>query len=455
MRKQVSLKISISGVRGVVGDSLTPQLAARFAQALGTYLGRGKVIVGQDTRPSGIMVKNAIIAGLLSVGCQPADCGIAPIPSIQNLIPETNAVGGIVVTASHNPPQWNGLKFINAKGLFLNFSQFEELLDIYHHRDFSFVSFDKYKSPILEENPTEVHLRKLLDYLDVESIRKKKFRVVADCSNGAGAILTPKFLEALGCEMILLNTTPDGSFAHLPEPVPENLRVLCRMVRKNRADVGFAQDADADRLAIISEKGEALGEELTLALAVKYLLSKKTGPVVTNLSTTAALDDIARQRGVPLFRTKIGEIHVVEELLARAAVIGGEGNGGVILPDIHPCRDSFTAMGLTLEFMASSGKTISQLRREIPPYHLIKDKVEGTPERAQRIIIELKKKYAGKGHISTLDGLKIQFKNSWFHVRPSNTEPIIRILAEARKREEAKKLIHKLKREMRELERWK
>ncbi|MFB0564392.1 MAG: phosphoglucosamine mutase [Candidatus Aminicenantaceae bacterium] len=455
MRKRLPLKISISGVRGVTGDSLTPQLSASFAQAFGSYLGRGKVIVGQDTRASGTMIKNAIFSGLLSVGCQPVNIDICPIPSILIFTKEKKAVGGIAVTASHNPKDWNGLKFINAKGLFLNHPQIEEFLDIYHQGDFSLVTVDHYRSLVSEKNPTNIHLNKLLNYLDVDLIRRKKFKVVADCCNGAGTVLMPQFLKNLGCQMTLINTTLDGAFAHHPEPLPENLNRLINMVKEKKADIGFVQDADADRLSIINEKGEPIGEELSLALAVKYILNKKPGAVVTNLSTTQAIDDISGEINVPVFRTKIGEINVVEEIINKKAVIGGEGNGGVILPEIHPCRDSFTAMGLILEYMASSGKSVSQLRQGIPKYYMIKDKIDATSDQAHHIIRELKKQYSGKEQISTLDGLKINFSQAWIHIRPSNTEPIIRLVAEAKNRKMVENLVESFKKEILEVMEWK
>lgn len=457
MKRRASLKISISGVRGIVGDSLTPQLAATLAQAFGTYLGRGVFIVGQDSRKSGTMVKKAVLSGLLSVGCQPVEIGICPIPSIQILTKESKATGGIAVTASHNPKEWNGLKFINGEGLFLNYHQMEEFLDIYHQGEFFLADVNKYKKPRLEKKPTKPHLRKLLSYFNVDLIRKKKFKVVIDCCNGAGVVLVPQILEALGCQQILINAVPDGTFAHHPEPLPENIAELCSTIVEKMADVGFVQDADADRLSICNEKGEPLGEELTLALASKYILSKKPGPVVTNLSTSKAIDDIARGFNVPVFRTKIGEVNVVEKILTLQGKtgFGGEGNGGVILPDIHPCRDSFTAMCLILECMASSGKTISELQKEVPKYHMIKDKIEGTPEQAYRIIRQLKKKYRNKGEISLIDGLKIQFKNYWFHIRPSNTEPIIRLIVEARSKVKAERTVAQFKKEISEIRRWK
>jgi phosphomannomutase len=453
MMRVASLKISISGVRGIVGESLTPQLVASFAQAFGTYIEGGTVIIGQDSRTSGIMVKNAVISGLLSVGCQPIDVGICPIPSFQVFTKKAKARGGIAVTASHNPKEWNGLKFINGEGLFLNYHQTEEFLDIYHQGEFSLIEAEKYKIPKSEKNPTGPHLRKLLSYFKAGLISKKKFKVAIDCANGAGAVLAPQFLKALDCKAILINCVPDGSFAHHPEPLPENIAQLCQAVIENKADVGFVQDADADRLAVVNEKGEPLGEEMTLLLASKYVLSKNPGPVVINLSTSQAMDDITSGFKVPLIRTKIGEINVVEGIFAQhcKTAIGGEGNGGVILPDIHLCRDSFTAMGLILEYMASSGRTISELQDEIPQYYMIKEKIKGTQEQAYQLIRQLKRKYWNRGEISLLDGLKIQFEDYWFHIRPSNTEPIIRLIVEAKSREKAAKTVRQLKKEISEI----
>lgn len=450
MKKRSTLKISISGVRGIIGDSLTPQLAAAFAQAFGTYIGGGPIIVGQDARPSGTMIKQAIISGLLASGCQPVDVGICPIPSFLFLTKESKASGGISVTASHNPREWNGLKFISRDGLYLTPHQTEEFLDIYHQGEFSFAEAERYKTLKTESQPAEPHLRKLLGYFDVDLIRRRKFKVAIDCGNGAGAILAPRLLEGLGCEAVFIHAIPDGSFAHQPEPLPENIREICRTVVKNKADIGFVQDADADRLAIVNNKGEPLGEELTLALAAQYVLGKKKGSVVCNLSTTRAIDDIAAARKATVFRTKIGEIHVVEKVLSAepAAAIAGEGNGGVILPDVHPCRDSFAAMGLTLEYLASSGSSISTLQKRIPKYFMIKDKVEGSAEQAYRLISLLKKNVEGQGKVNLLDGMKVDFPDHWIHVRPSNTEPVIRVIAEAKTEEKAKAVIRRLKKEI-------
>jgi len=348
MTKSHSLKVGVSGVRGVVGESLTPQLAARFASAFGTYIGRGRIVVAQDARPSGPMIKNAVIAGLLATGCQPVDIGIAPIPSVLVFTEESQAAGGVAVTASHNPPEWNGLKFLSARGLYLNPSQVEEFLDIYHQGEFSFIRADKFKKMTAEPDPLAPHLTRLLKALDVAMIRERKLKVVADCCNGAGSVLMPGFLEALGCRTFLINDRPDGAFVRDSEPVPENLKDICRQVVETKADVGFAQDADADRLAIIDERGEPLGEELTLALAVKHVLARTPGPVAVNMSTTRAIDDIAAAAGVPVYRTKIGEINVVEEVIQKNAVIGGEGKTGASSgPGSTPAATAFRRRALS------------------------------------------------------------------------------------------------------------
>jgi phosphomannomutase len=450
MKKTSSLKISISGVRGIVGDSLTPQLAGTFAQAFGTYIGGGPVVVGRDTRASGTMLEQAVLAGLLATGCQPVEVGICPIPSFLFLTKDIKAAGGVAVTASHNPKEWNGLKFISRDGLYLTPHQTEEFLDIYHQGEFTLAAPERYKEMKTEPEPAAPHLRKLLGHFDVGLIRRQGFKVAVDCGSGAGATLVPRLLDELGCEAILINAIPDGSFAHQPEPLPENIREICRTVVRREADVGFVQDADADRLAIVSEKGLPLGEEMTLALAAQYVLSRKKGSVVCNLSTTRAIDDIAASHKAKVIRTKIGEINVVEKLLSAEppAAIGGEGNGGVILPDIHPCRDSFTAICLILEAMARSGKSVSALRRAVPNYIMIKDRVEGSAEQAYRLIGQLKKIYEDKGRVSLLDGMKVDFPDHWIHVRPSNTEPIIRVIAEAKTPERARSALRKLKTEI-------
>ncbi|MDI6699528.1 MAG: phosphoglucosamine mutase [Candidatus Saccharicenans sp.] len=447
MKKRLPLKVSVSGVRGVVGESLTPQIAARFASAFGTYLGPGQVLVGQDTRPSGNMLKKAVISGLLATGCQPVEVGILPIPTILFLTREKQARGAVVVTASHNPPEWNGLKFIGPEGLYLSRSRVEEFLDIFHQGEFTFVAAERIKTPGQEKNAGQHHLNKILSRLKVRTIRNRRLRVVADCANGAGATLLPQLLRELGCEAMFINTDLGGDFAHQSEPVPENLKELCCRVREFGADLGLAQDADADRLALVDERGRPLGEDLTLALAVSYLLGQKRGPVAVNLSASMAIDDLAARHRVPVIRTRIGEINVVEAMLERGAVIGGEGNGGVIWPEIHPCRDSLAATGLVLEMLASRREKLSTAAAEFKKYHLLKDKMDCPAELAFRAVVELRHRYQSE-NISTLDGLKISWSDSWVHIRPSNTEPIIRLLAESRSPLRSRRLIENFKKEI-------
>src|ERR1044071_6205156 len=317
-----TLKISISGVRGVIGQSLTPTLLTRFAQAFGTHTGSGTIVVGRDPRTSGEMVKHAVIAGILSSGGRVVDIGVCPVPTVQLQVRLRKAQGGIAITASHNPAEWNALKFIGSNGLFLDAGQARELLDIYHQGEYTKVGSEEIRSVEEVTGATEAHVQAILDALGPLPSQGKRLRVVLDSCNGAGSIVGPKLLEALGAEVIPINVTPDGSFPRPAEPVPENLGDLCDAVKEHKADVGFAQDMDADRLAIVSDRGEPIGEDYTLVLAALYVLQRERGPVVANLSTTSALDDIAQQFGCPVIRTKIGEVNVTDGMQLHHAVIG-------------------------------------------------------------------------------------------------------------------------------------
>jgi len=450
MRKFLPLKVSISGVRGIVGESLTPQLAARFASAFGTYLGQGQVLVGQDSRPSGLMLKKAVIAGLLATGCQPVEVGILPLPTILFLTRKMQARGAVVITASHNPSNWNGLKFISQDGLYLRSSEVEEFLDIFHQGEFTYVPAERIKPALSEKEAGYLHLRRIFSQIKVNEIKKRKFRLVADCANGAGATLLPRFLQELGAEVRFINTELSGKFAHQSEPTPENLKELGHEVRALQADLGLAQDADADRLALVDEQGQPLGEDATLTLSVDHVLYRKKGPIVVNLSSSMVIEDIARKYGVRVYRTKIGESNVVEKMLETRAVVGGEGNGGVIWPAVHPCRDSFTAAGLILEKLSSFPGSISQLMATYPRYYLLKDKFDCPAELAFKVVTELRRRYQ-RENTSTLDGLKIIWEEAWVHLRPSNTEPIMRIIAEARSPEKARQLLERFKGEIEQI----
>lgn len=439
------LKVGVSGVRGVVGESFTPQIAASFARAFASFVGHGSVLVGRDTRPSGYAIECAVVAGLQSAGATPIVGGVIPTPSACLMVPELGARGGIVITASHNPSQWNALKFIGPEGRFLTKHRADELYDIYHQGDFPLVAESDIHETAHLQNPMEVHVDRIFGYVDVDVIQKRKFRVALDCCNGVGAVYTRKFLELLGCEVVSCFDTPTGAFEREPEPIPQNLAALCSLTTRTGADIGFAQDPDGDRLAIVDEAGQPIGEDLTLAFVVRQVLDRHArGPVAINLSTSMSVQKVAEERGSRVTRTKIGEINVVEGMLEIGAVAGGEGNGGAIVPAIHPCRDSFGAMALTLELLAMEGKKVSELRDEIPRYHVIKDKVRVQPGAGTFILRKLRKKYEHM-KMNLLDGVYVEVKDGWLHVRASNTEPVLRVSAEAPTFEEATALVNDAK----------
>lgn len=424
----------------MIGDSLTPSLLTRFAQAFGTHTGAGTIVIGRDPRTSGEMVKHAVIAGVLSSGSRVVDLGVCPVPTVQLQVRQRHAHGGIAITASHNPAEWNALKFIGPAGLFLDGGQARELLDIYHQGEYTKVAGSEIRTIEEVEGATDAHIKAILDVLGPLPRTERPVRVVLDSCNGAGSIVGPRLLAALGAEVIPINVTPDGSFPRGAEPVAENLRDLCDAVSENNADIGFAQDMDADRLAIVSEKGEPIGEDYTLALASLYVLQRERGPLVANLSTTSALDDIAQQFGCPVIRTKIGEVNVTDGMRQHNAVIGGEGNGGVIYPRINFARDSLVGMALVLHLLAESGKSVSELLETFPRYTIVKEKMECSSQRITGVLRMLRQEYA-QFPIDTRDGVKVITPDGWFLVRGSNTEPIIRIVAEARSEENARKMV--------------
>jgi len=440
MRAIPTLKISISGVRGVIGQSLTPRLLTRFAQAFGTHTGSGTIVVGRDPRTSGEMVKHAVIAGILSSGGRVVDIGVCPVPTVQLQVRRRKAHGGIAITASHNPAEWNALKFIGPDGLFLDAGQARELLDIYHQGEYTKVGGDEIRTVEEVEGATDAHIKSIIDELGPLPEAGRKLRVVLDSCNGAGSIVGPKLLEALGVEVISINTTPDGSFPRPAEPLPENLGDLCDAVKKHHADVGFAQDMDADRLAIVSEQGTPIGEDYTLVLAALYVLGHERGPVVANLSTTSALEDVARKFDCPLFLTKIGEVNVTDKMQQQNAVIGGEGNGGVIYPRINFARDSLVGMALVLHLLAESGKTVSQLLDQFPKYTVVKERMVCPSEKIPAVLKMLRQEY-GRFPLDTRDGVKVTLPEGWFLVRGSNTEPIIRVVAESSEESKAREIV--------------
>lgn len=430
--------IGVSGVRGIVGKSFTPELASRFASAFSTLVKRGKVVVGRDSRPSGEMFKHAVISGLVAGGSDVVDVDICATPTIQLAVEELGAAGGIAVTASHNPEEWNALKFVSSSGVFLNDVQGAELMRLYKkglinyagHRELGHVSKDGKAS--------ERHVSRILalSLIDGKRIAERQFRVAIDCCNGAGCEGVKRLAQALGCEAHEINCEPTGKFPRGAEPLAENLSALADKVCREGVDAGFAFDPDADRMSLVDEKGNPLGEERTVCLSTAFVLGKEKGPVSTNVSTTAALEDIARSHGSKLYRTKVGEAHVVEKMKKTGSVVGGEGNGGTILPALHYGRDGLLAMALTLQFMAESERKLSVLDESFPRYHMVKKKVD-----AAGIAVDTLKKILlnrfKDGTISYIDGVRISWPGKWLHVRKSRTEPVVRVIVESSSPDEA------------------
>ncbi len=439
MRAIPTLKISISGVRGVIGDSLTPTLLTRFAQAFGTYAGSGTIVIGRDPRTSGEMVRQAVVAGLLSSGCRVIDLGVCPVPTVQLLVRHTRAHGGIAITASHNPAEWNALKFIGPDGLFLGSGQARELLDIYHQGEYTKVAGTEMRSVEQMAGALDLHIDAILKTTGPLPAGVRRLRVALDSCNGAGSIVAQQLLTALGADVIPINVTPDGLFPRPAEPVAENLGDLCRAVREHGADLGFAQDMDADRLAVVSDKAQPIGEDYTLALAVLYVLGKERGPVVVNLSTTHAMEAVAERFGSPLFRTRIGEANVTERMYREGAVIGGEGNGGIIYPRINFARDSLVGMALILHLVAERGQPVSEILAELPRYKMVKEKMVCPSHKIGTVLKLVRQVYAGRP-VDQTDGVKVSLTDGWFHVRGSNTEPIIRLVVEAKTEEQVKQI---------------
>ncbi len=451
MKKGSDLKISVSGVRAIVGKSLTPKLIISFAEAFATWTGGGKIAVAYDSRPSREFVKNGVFAGLLSAGATPIDAGILPIPSFQIFVDSIGAQGGVAITASHNPVKWNALKLIKKGGYFLYSYEAEELFDIYNQEKSKRVGPNN-NSVKTHPDSFKFHLRKLFEFANIGLIKERKLKVVIDSCNGAGSPFVKSFLEELGCEVITINTDVNKIFPRNPEPVPENLSELSKEVKKQKADIGFAQDADADRLAVVDENGNPIGEESTLSLAIQYYLKRKAkSDIVVNLSTTRMIDEIAREENVLIYRTKVGEINVVEQMIKKGSKIGGEGNGGIIAGDIHFCRDSFTGMVLFLEYLAWSDKKVSELKKGLKEYFMKKTKIELSYIEYTKIIEKLKEEFSN--NIEDLsDGIKIGFPEYWFHVRSSNTEPVVRIITEADSEDKSNDTMNML---INKIEKWK
>jgi phosphomannomutase len=441
------LMVSVSGVRGRVGEGLTPEIVSRFAAAFGAFsLARStsrEVVVGRDSRVSGPMFHHAVVAALQSVGATVIDLGMVPTPTVQLAVEFHHAAGGLAITASHNPIEWNALKFIGANGLFLDAAEGAEMrrwLETPYPR----ASWDRLGSMRRDDQAVERHIQSILDlpYIDVDGIRNRRFKVALDTCHGAGVVIMPPLLERLGCDLHAINLEAHGRFHRPPEPVAENLGELEALVTSCGAVVGFATDPDVDRLALVSEQGRAIGEDWTLALAARAVLSRRTGALVTNLSTSRVLDDVAGSYGCQVHRAPVGEVNVAVRMRETGAVVGGEGNGGVILPELHLGRDAPVAAALVLQLLHESGGTVSAIVHSYPQYRIVKDKLN-RPSASLDTVYEALRGGFPDAVVDTQDGLRLSWPDRWVHVRPSGTEPIVRVIAEGPNEGAAQELVRR------------
>ncbi|MBV9121992.1 MAG: phosphoglucosamine mutase [Planctomycetes bacterium] len=439
MSQANELIVSVSGIRGIIGQGLTPEQAVAFAAALGTSVQGGRVVVSRDSRPSGGMLRHAVLAGLLSAGCEVQDLGITPTPTCGLAVRCLKAAGGVQITASHNPAEWNGLKLFGPQGGVLTAAEGMRLKGLFEGGAFRRVPFSELGQVIECGHAEDWHRQRVLELVDVPRLRARPLRAFLDANGGAGGPLGRRLLEAFQGQPICHGCDADGFFAHGPEPVADNLCDICPLVPENGADIGFVLDPDADRLALIDETGCYIGEELTLALAARFRLSQEHGPVVINMSTSRVVEDIARQFGCPCHRAAVGEANVVEKMQAVGAIFGGEGNGGVIDPRVGFVRDPFIGMGLILNLLAETGRKVSELVAELPAYTIVKDKYAVDRNRLPALFAALPERWP-EAAVNRLDGLRLDWSDRWVHVRPSNTEPIVRVIAEAPQAEEAAKL---------------
>ena len=424
------LIVSVSGIRGVVGRSLLPEDACGFARALGSALDGGRVVVGRDPRPSGDLFRHAVISGLMAAGCSVEDIGIVPTPTCGLAVKHLTAAGGIMITASHNPAPWNGLKMFGPDGAVLPGPRGKMVAELFESGHFDGKPWDglgRYSAP---PDVTGEHLRRVTDLLPVGQISARRFRVVLDGNGGAGGPLACELLEQIGCEVVRHACEADGEFVHEPEPTPANLEHVAPIVPNTESAAGFCLDPDSDRLALIDEKGNCVSEELTLALAVKHRLRHDRGPVAINFSTSRVVEDICKEYRVECIRTPVGEANVVRGMRALQAVIGGEGNGGVIDPRVGWVRDPFIGMGLILAELAETGQTLSQALAELPQYSMVKIKVEVAADALATALQKIEAEFAG-ARVDRADGLRLEWDDAWLQVRASNTEPVVRIIAES------------------------
>ncbi|WP_372945772.1 phosphoglucosamine mutase [Muriicola sp.] len=454
---------SISGIRGTIGgqtgDNLTPLDAVKFAAAYGAFLiqqqpdKKLKVVIGRDARISGEMIQHLVASTLVGMGIDVVDLGLSTTPTVEIAVPLEKADGGIILTASHNPKQWNALKLLNARGEFLNAAEGETILALAEKEEFTFAPVDELGQLTVNDSYFDIHIDEVLDLalVDRDAIAKAKFKVVVDGVNSTGGIIMPKLLKELGVEVIELYCEPNGHFPHNPEPLKEHLKDICDLVIREKADLGIVVDPDVDRLVFIAEDGEMFGEEYTLVACADYVLGKTPGNTVSNLSSTRALRDVTGKHGGTYTAAAVGEVNVVAQMKESNAIIGGVGNGGIIYPESHYGRDALVGTALFLMLLAERKMKVSEVRRSYPSYFMSKKKIELTPDiDVDAILKKMEDKYR-KEEINTIDGLKVDFKNSWVHMRKSNTEPIIRVYTEAPSQDEADALAGRIIEEIRNL----
>lgn len=438
----MSLMISVSGIRGIFGPDLNPENISQFSAAFGTWTNSGTIVLGRDTRQSGEIIEQSVVTALRAKGCRVIRVGIVPTPTVAMGVLRYKADGGIAITASHNPEQWNGLKFLNSKSEFLDQEQIKEVIKLSESKSISYKTYQEIGEMVIDDGLTEHHIDEILKlpYIKPDEISKKSFKVAVDAVNGAGSLVLPNLLYKLGVsEVVEHNCTPDGNFPHDPEPIPENLDSIREVVKQENCDLGIVVDPDSDRLAFVDDQGTLFGEEYTVAALTDFYLSINKGPTAVNLSSSRVNEDIAFQYGVNCHRAAVSEISVVKEMQRRNAVIGGEGNGGVINPDLHYGRDALVGAAMFLQHLTNLDISSSEYRKKLPHYEMTKTKIPLNGQMPDKVIASLEEVFQHE-KTSNIDGLKIDFEDGWVHLRKSNTEPIMRVFSEAKTNERARQL---------------